>query len=310
MQKADIDIIIPVYNRADIVGRTLNSVAAQTVVPASVIFVDNNSTDDTASVLHAWADELTGRGWCVKVLAETTPGAAAARNRGFEESTAGFVMFFDSDDIMHPDHVKDFNEAIKSNPQADIIGRSVNIHTLDGGSRRGIFSRILPEFVNIFSGMMAPQRFAVRHSLIEQGGGWDPEIRGWDDIELGMRILSLKPTIVALSGKPTVEIISTVDSITGTGFSDAPEKWELPLRKMKQYANKIKRKDLAAQVDAKAAILAADYAREGNESDAKRLLQSVLSTTEHPRRMKLIYDWHKRFGRFAWVLILCLFGLK
>ncbi len=310
MEKADIDIIIPVYNRAGIVGRTLESVAAQSVVPASVILVDNNSTDKTYDVLQQWADEMAEKGWCVKVLRESTPGAAAARKCGFEESDAEYVMFFDSDDIMLPNHVRDFSEALKQNPRADIVGRNVKIHTLEGGVRRGIFSRTMPEFVNIFSGMMAPQRYAVRRSLVNRSGGWDPEIYGWDDIEFGMRMLSLKPTIIALSGSPTVDVISSAESITGTGFSDSPEKWELPLRKMRCFAEKIGRNDLVAYIDAKAVILAADYARECNKADSQRLLKAVLSASGHPRRMKMIFDWHLRFGRFAWVLFLCLFGLK
>ncbi|MDE6485411.1 MAG: glycosyltransferase family 2 protein, partial [Duncaniella sp.] len=95
-----IDVIIPVYNRASIVEKTLRSIERQTVWPARVILVDNNSTDGTMQVLKRWAEEMTGRGLQVKVLSEAMAGAAAARNRGLDASAAEYVMFFDSDDVM------------------------------------------------------------------------------------------------------------------------------------------------------------------------------------------------------------------
>ena len=50
-----ISVVIPVWNRAGMVGRTLESLAAQTVWPDRVVLVDNDSTDDTARVLRHWA---------------------------------------------------------------------------------------------------------------------------------------------------------------------------------------------------------------------------------------------------------------
>ena len=73
-----ISVVIPVWNRAGMVGRTLESLAAQTVWPDRVVLVDNDSTDDTARVLRQWA---MGRK-DVEVVCERVPGAAAARNCG------------------------------------------------------------------------------------------------------------------------------------------------------------------------------------------------------------------------------------
>ncbi|MGN0223934.1 MAG: glycosyltransferase family 2 protein, partial [Muribaculaceae bacterium] len=56
MTNCELTIVIPVYNRATIVERTLASVAAQTLRPLSVVLVDNNSTDGTLSVLQRWAE--------------------------------------------------------------------------------------------------------------------------------------------------------------------------------------------------------------------------------------------------------------
>ena len=53
-QQALISIIIPVFNRAGIVGRTLDSIAAQTLRPLNIILVDNNSSDNSFDVLNQW----------------------------------------------------------------------------------------------------------------------------------------------------------------------------------------------------------------------------------------------------------------
>ncbi|MDE5631667.1 MAG: glycosyltransferase, partial [Muribaculaceae bacterium] len=54
-----LSIVIPVYNRGAVVGRTLQSIAAQTYRPLKVILVDNASADDTAAVLRAWQAEVS-----------------------------------------------------------------------------------------------------------------------------------------------------------------------------------------------------------------------------------------------------------
>ena len=79
-------IVVPVRNRQDVVGRTLRSIAAQTLRPLKVILVDNASTDSTLQILRKWADSAADSAIDVKILSETTPGASAARNRGLQHS--------------------------------------------------------------------------------------------------------------------------------------------------------------------------------------------------------------------------------
>ena len=99
----DITIIVPVYNRAHLVGATLDSIAAQTLRPIHLVLVDNNSQDNTLKVLLDFKKRHQSDDFKVTVLQETRRGAAAARNCGLQEATTEWVMFFDSDDIMAPD---------------------------------------------------------------------------------------------------------------------------------------------------------------------------------------------------------------
>ncbi|MCM1520298.1 MAG: glycosyltransferase family 2 protein [Lachnoclostridium sp.] len=303
----NIDIIIPVYNRADIVGRTLSSIAAQTMQPAKVILVDNASTDSTVEVLSRWQLEMKSHGLEVEILSEPTPGATAARNRGLEASAAKYVMFFDSDDEMLPNHVEDFTKALAAHPEADIAGRSVEQHLLDGTVHIGKFTKASPLFFNIFCGILATQRYVVRRTLVKEVGGWDVTVGGWNDIELGQRLLLLKPKILVINGKPSVIIHSQVESITGQAFSHAPYKWESSLAALRRSAIEASDNLLLDWIDAKAMILAANYYLEGAIEEANRLYASVMATTRHPRRQKMIFNHQKRFGRYAWVLARVLF---
>ncbi|MDE6528594.1 MAG: glycosyltransferase family 2 protein, partial [Muribaculaceae bacterium] len=97
-----ITIVVPVYNRAGIVERTLESIRQQSHRPLSVVLVDNNSTDNTPHVLRKWKSEVEAPDMQVTIVDEPVAGAPAARNRGLGLTTTPYVMFFDSDDIMTP----------------------------------------------------------------------------------------------------------------------------------------------------------------------------------------------------------------
>ncbi len=302
-----IDLIIPVYNRAAIVGKTLQSIERQTLLPARVILVDNNSTDSTADVLGDWAEKMKERGVTVHVLTETAPGAAAARNRGLDASTAEYVMFFDSDDVMLPTHVESFADSLAADPSIDIAGKDVMMTLLDGRKKRGHFMGVKPEFFNVFTGQFATQRYVVRRSLLDRAGRWNPAVRGWDDIELGQRLLLCNPKITVVKGAPTVNVEVMADSITESRFSDNPAKWEKALDEMRRTATEAGRRRLVDWIDCSRMILAASYYTEGKGDEATRLRNNVLEDNTKRSRLNLVYNYHRRFRRFTWVLCRLIF---
>ena len=86
-------VIIPTYNRANVIACALRSVLNQTYKKLEVIVVDDGSTDDTQRVVESFADPRVSYFRC-----ETNLGATAARNLGIKKSTAEFIAFQDSDD--------------------------------------------------------------------------------------------------------------------------------------------------------------------------------------------------------------------
>ncbi|UKM63646.1 glycosyltransferase family 2 protein [Flavobacteriaceae bacterium GSB9] len=97
-----VSIIIPTYNRAQLIGETLDSVLAQTYQNWECIVVDDGSTDNTVEVLKAYIDN-DSRFQYHRRTDEHLPGGNGARNYGFKLSKGDYIQWFDSDDVMTSD---------------------------------------------------------------------------------------------------------------------------------------------------------------------------------------------------------------
>lgn len=108
-----ISIIIPIYNRKKLVVETLDSIRAQTYTNWECIVVDDHSTDGTLDVLTAY-EVQDSRFKIYKRPTERIKGASACRNFGFENSQGEYVVYFDSDDLMHKEYInKQYENCLK-----------------------------------------------------------------------------------------------------------------------------------------------------------------------------------------------------
>lgn len=93
-----VTVIIPTYNRAEILPRAIDSVLEQTFEEFELLVVDDGSNDGTLSVLDTYEDER------LRVITHgTNRGANVARNTGIEHANGDFIAFLDSDDTWHPE---------------------------------------------------------------------------------------------------------------------------------------------------------------------------------------------------------------
>ena len=97
--------IIPVFNRAQLIRATLDSVLAQELGDQEVIVVDDGSTDDTFQSLAAYSDRI-------RVLRQKNSGPAVARNLGIAEAGGKYIAILDSDDLWFPWTLATYAEAI------------------------------------------------------------------------------------------------------------------------------------------------------------------------------------------------------
>lgn len=93
-----VSVVVPTFNRAYCLARTLDSVLAQTHAELEVLVVDDGSTDETRELIHA----CYGAEPRVRYLPQENGGVAAARNRGIRAARGDFVALLDSDDVWQP----------------------------------------------------------------------------------------------------------------------------------------------------------------------------------------------------------------
>lgn len=98
---AEISVVVPTFNRAGVLPRSLASVLGQTLPPLEVVVVDDGSTDETERIVRELGSELVHY-----VRLESRAGAQAARNRGIAEARGDWIAFQDSDDEWLPDKLE------------------------------------------------------------------------------------------------------------------------------------------------------------------------------------------------------------
>lgn len=275
-----ITVVVPVYNREQMARATLRSIAAQTYRPMRVVLVDNGSTDGTPAMLREWAEEVEAPDFHVEILSETIRTAAAARRKGTEAVHTEFVMFFDSDDLMRPGHVARAMREFRARPEADIVGWDFPLCDTEGKRLHTcrFFARALM-YHNLINGSLSTQRYAMRTRLLHAAGGWNPAIRRWNDLELGVRLALLRPVAVKSGGEPTLNTVAHPDSVTGPSATEAAPDRIATLDAVEPLLRSRRHRRILLL---KRAILAGECRREGSLDFAREQMQRVLAREKCP----------------------------
>ena len=114
-----VSIVIPTYNRAELLPRAVAAVQAQTYAHWELIVVDDASTDHTAQLVTA----LAGADPRIRLIRNTgAVGPGGARNTGLAQCRASWVAFLDSDDTWQPEKLARFVAEADARPDAVLIG--------------------------------------------------------------------------------------------------------------------------------------------------------------------------------------------
>ena len=279
----EVSIVIPVYNRAAVVPVTLQSILAQTYRPLQVVLVDNYSTDNTLNVLQQFKEDHEREDLKVVVTREEHRTAGAARNHGFEHATGEWVLFFDSDDIMEQDLVSSYvsliEKARENGNEPDLISARSTLIFPDETQREAPFHKRDLFANHILHGQLATQRYAIRREFFASTDGWNINLPGWNDWELGLRLLLANPQVAFMGGRSHIIINHNgADSITGTEFHSRQGQWEHVIDIM---INEVRCSRLKPEhktrferlLEYRRLVLAAQYEREGFPDLAKPLCQ-------------------------------------
>ena len=186
-----ISVIIPTYNRGNIIGRALDSVFNQSHSPCEIIVVDDGSTDNTAEIVKKLYPE-------VKYLYQSHTGVSKARNRGVKNTNCNWIAMLDSDDAWHKDKLDIQSMLLNDNPEYLIahtdeiwIRNDVRVNQRKKHQKRGghIFQYCLPLCV------MSPSSVIMDKALFEDVGPFNETYPVCEDYDLWLRICAKYPVL-------------------------------------------------------------------------------------------------------------------
>ena len=213
-----VSIIIPTYNRAHTIERALRSVTKQSLQDFEILVVDDASTDNTAAVIHQFADPRIQY-----FRHEENRFAGAARNTGMEAATGKYIAFLDSDDAWLPEKLErqvGLLEGADQDCGCSYTGAIINSesglkkHTIYQPSWHGdaLQAYLLDKFV-----IWTPT-FLFRSELLQQTGPFDTALIRAEDIDLYLRIL--QQCRLSCVPEPMVELFLDASK----QVADVPEK--------------------------------------------------------------------------------------
>lgn len=199
-----VSVIIPTYNSAWSVGRTLMSVLHQTMQDFEAIVINDGSTDDFAAAVAPFAGDAR-----VRIFHQANSGLAASRNRGIAEARAPLVAPIDADDLWHPEFLAEIVGALDRTPSApfayaysfrmdedDYLSPIMTLGAAPRHDFRGLLS---------LNSVACGSAAVFRHDLVLRCGGYDEEmgrrgIHGAEDWKLILRLARLgDPALVERS---------------------------------------------------------------------------------------------------------------
>jgi hypothetical protein len=180
-----VSVVIPTWQRRDVVLRAVASARAQTCTDFEIIVVDDGSTDGTRETLER-ADGLVYR-W------QENAGVSAARNTGIRLARGAIVAFLDSDNFWLPGHLAAVTEVLSRWPEAVLCTTSPRFHI--GGRQPPAAARLVDALPTLFAENIVgrPSGIAVRQEALAEVGGFDERLRVMEGWELWLRLAALGP---------------------------------------------------------------------------------------------------------------------
>lgn len=148
-----VSIIIATFDRAKLIGETIESIQEQTYSHWECIIVDDGSSDNTEEVVRNYIDK-DPRVKYYKRPSERPKGPNASRNYGIEEAKGLYIMSLDSDDWILPDHLELKVEIFKNNPKIDgVLSKTImvdnNKEVIKKEERTFLTSNLLEDFISL-----------------------------------------------------------------------------------------------------------------------------------------------------------------
>jgi hypothetical protein len=222
--RPDVSVIVTVYNYADVVTETLDSIVASEDVTFEVVVIDDHATDRSREVVH---QHLAQHPHVPMVLLgkDANEGLAAARNLGFSESRAPLVMVMDADNAVYPLCLRRLADALSSDATADAAYAILE----DFGDQRNIRSALAWDMRRLCRANYIDAQAMWRRDAWQRLGGYrddDDHVYGWEDWDLWLRLAEsggravLVPQILGRYRVQTGSMIALTNLATDEAIDD------------------------------------------------------------------------------------------
>ncbi|VGO21669.1 glycosyltransferase family A protein [Pontiella sulfatireligans] len=181
-------VIIPVYNRAQLIDNTLQSVFQQSFRDYEIIVVDDGSTDNSRDVLQTYAGRIV-------VLSQPNSGPGAARNLGVQRAQGKYLAFLDSDDLWFPWTLETYRKVILEKGEPSFITGKQYVFSsaasLSGVDNKGPLR--VEEFPDYLASgdewrWFGVSSFVIRRDVFSKNGGFDGGNVNGEDADLALRL--------------------------------------------------------------------------------------------------------------------------
>lgn len=179
-------VVIPLYNKADTILRTLKSVQNQVFQDFELIVVDDGSKDDGASVVEKFGSQFP-----VKLIRQANQGVSEARNAGSRAARGRFIAYLDGDDEWRPEFLLEMKKIVDFYPDAQVMGSNYEFcgpRGLNSGLCRKRIDRvdIFKEWV--YRIPLNSSSMVVSKVAFTEVGGYDLKLRYFEDAEFLFRL--------------------------------------------------------------------------------------------------------------------------
>ena len=186
-----ISVIIPVYNRCNLIDRAIKSVLEQTRRPDEIIVIDDGSTDGTDMIIKKNYPDII-------LLQQKNRGVSCARNNGIKNAKGTWITLLDSDDEWLPEKLEKQLLALQHNSNNKIchtdevwIRNGVRVNPMKKHRKYGgnIYKFCLPLCV------MSPSSIMIHKDIFKDVGLFDENLPVCEDYDLWLRICSRYPVL-------------------------------------------------------------------------------------------------------------------
>ena len=181
-----VSVIIPTYNRADLLKESVYSVIAQTYRPIECIVVDDGSTDNTREIIEEIIN-VNDASFVLHYVFQSKCGVQTARNLGTSIASGKYIQYLDSDDILFPDKLSQQVEYLTLHTECDGVFGDWKCGTIDNNEifiaykNQDFISQMLTEKC------IANFSFLMRREIVGKIGAWDVTIKRNQEIDFHLR---------------------------------------------------------------------------------------------------------------------------